>query len=324
MSNRRKGDQAEGHKEEPGPIRFGAGADPLADRPGPIRFGDEPPPEPPVAKALDDDLDFDSGPRIALPSYITRAAQRWNPDAPVAEPKPSRETSSVQQRSVDPPSAAPPRFTPLAEFDAPAGQPPPGPEPTAERAPLVRAPPRRAFPRPEPTYPAPLGSRSPAAEEPKRYFTPLPPPGPPPAPPPPAEPAVEEKPLIEIQIHRLPPLFKGSGLMRGLFFGCALGVAVGGIAAVLLDLLQPKPQAPVILPKVVNAQAATIEPQEQASPAKARRPGRKNAAPKSYSRPSTGYDAGAAQSAIRVQTAPPPRPVLRSGPSVPIDQDAGR
>ncbi|HET9160241.1 MAG TPA: hypothetical protein VFN88_06485 [Caulobacteraceae bacterium] len=324
MSNGRKSAEAEGPMlDEPGPISFGAGMGPRVDEPAPIRFGGDGTlvPKPPHGDLSD--FDFATGPKIALPDYITRAAQRWNPDAGAPTAKAPPAPPPVREPE---PAPAPPAFAPPPAFSAPADEPNYQepliePEPSAAIVPpqdtFIRAPRRPVVPRPEPTYAAQI--RPPPAPEPKRYFTPLPEPEPPPprlAP----EPAPQEAPLIQIQIRRLPPLFKGSGLMRGLFFGCALGVAVGGIAAVMIDLFSPKPEAPVVLPRVISAPAVGVDADAAPTAVKPKPAARRGPA-KGYAKPDDKLDLDRLQSTIRVQTAPPPRAVLRQGPSTPIEPE---
>jgi hypothetical protein len=123
------------------------------------------------------------------------------------------------------------------------------------------------------------------------------------------------KPLIQIQINSRSPMYKGSGLMRGLFFGCLLGVAVGGIAAVLLDLMAPHPTPlPVEEPAALNAEV--LNGPAEAAPEKAR-PVRKG---RGYERTVTNT-AAEPPPTIRVQSAPPPRAVIRQGSGQPLTAD---
>lgn len=244
----------------------------------------------PLADAADEP-DLIPQPRaVVLPSYLARAAQRWNPDSATRSPAPS----------MQPP---PDEVGPIG-LSIPIPQ--PAQPPSAKR-------------RPEATYPAPL--RPPEANEaPKRLFTPLPPPGyRPPPPPPPAivSPLVDEapggKPLLLIQINSR-PLFQGNGLMRGLFWGCFIGVAIGGVAAVLLDLIAPRPAPPILPPKVLSAEVKPVASEEAAQPRTAKskpaRPGaRVEKGLAATSRRSESYDAPTPS--ITIQNAPPPRVVLR-------------
>lgn len=331
MSNRGKGEEP--GLDEPGPIHFGAG-DGLSDEPGPIRFGGTKPSAPKITTsppASDSDFDFENGPTIALPSYITRAAQSWDPDSP-GRAKARREPEPEPQPDPSPP---PPAFK--APVEAPLAPPLVEPPPEDEPPRVYQPPPRRrTVPRPAATYgvfrETPEPQREPVAEEPKRYFTPLPERGQalvpvtPPKPPTPPEPeplVVEaQKPLIQIQINGIPTLFKGNGLMRGLFFGCLVGVAVGGIAAVLLDLLSPHPAPPPPpLYKALNAEAPAVpaEPPPAEPSAKSQRKGAKT-----YPRTVTNTVVEPPPS-IRVQSAPAPRAVIRPGGApLSADPNAGR
>jgi hypothetical protein len=332
MSNRGKGEEP--GLEEPGPIHFGAEDEALSDEPGPIRFGGGPAPPPkmtPTPAASGDPFDFENGPSIVLPSYITRAAQSWDPDSPArakakAPPEPEPSAPEAPPAPAFKATVEPPEPEPRSEAP-PRAAPPRDEEPTHVYQPPPR---RRTVPRPEPTYGV-IRSKTPpdpapsaVAKAQKGYFTPLPEAGralivPPPPPQPPArEPetvvAAPEKPLIQIQINGL-PLFQGNNLLRGLFFGCLVGVAVGGIAAVLLDLLAPHappPPAPVF--KVLNAEvAAPTEPAPEP-----------NAKPRKGAR---GYPRTVTNTvvepppAIRVQSAPPPRAVIRPGTGQPLQAD---
>jgi hypothetical protein len=349
MSNRGKGEEP--GLDEPGPIHFGAGEGP-SDEPGPIRFGGAKPSAPKITTsppASDSEFDFENGPTIALPSYITRAAQSWDPDSPArAKSRREPEPEPAPDPSPPPPAFTAPVETPLAP--AKVEPPPPAPEPLPPRIetpppedepPRVYQPPprRRTVPRPEATYgvfrgtPGAESQPQPVAEEPKRYFTPLPERGQLPVVattpklpvlPPEPEPLVVEtqKPLIQIQINGMPTLFKGNGLMRGLFFGCLVGVAVGGIAAVLLDLLSPHPAPPPPpLYKVLNAevQDAPVQLPPAETSAKSQRKGVKG-----YPRTVTNTVVEPPPS-IRVQSAPAPRAVIRSGGApISADPNAGR